>query len=174
MSTVTLEIDGPHNEAIYFRPLSRRVRGRWDYMRMGEPNSKIAAASEPNPIPSQRIGYDLDKQVGFIDEPLHASEHKAIRERIEARGQRLPAEREEFTDADAATWLFWLKSAVEAGIARVVEGKLPDKLPGKPRVNFITTDQPTATDKLTVAIDKQTAVLEKQAELFAALLKKLG
>jgi hypothetical protein len=142
-------------------------------MRCGDPMAKVAAATQPNPIPSQLIGYDFDKKIGFVEETLHRPEHRAIKEKIEAKGQRLSPEREEF-QGDAATWAFWLASAVKAGLARIVEGKIPDDLPGKPQTNFIFAErETTTTDKLTAAIERQTTVLEKQAELFTALLDTL-
>jgi hypothetical protein len=166
MSQVVVEIDGAKNEALHFRPLQRRLRGRFDYFRDSEPMAKVAGGEQPNPIPGQRIGFDTDTGTGVVVEPLHLAEHRAIRERIESKGLKLPPEREEFPAADAATWLYWLAGAVKAGLARVVDGKLPDKLPGKPRLNFITAETDTATDRLAAAI-------ERQNELFAALLDVL-
>jgi hypothetical protein len=164
--SVTIEVDGTRNECLHFRPLQRRVRGRFDYYRDSEPMAKVVGGEEPNPIPGQRIGYDTDTGTGFISEPLHEPEFRAIRERIEAKGFRLPPEREEFKDADAATWLFWLAGAVKAGLAKVVDGKVPDKITGKPRLNFITAETDGPTDRLAAAV-------ERQNELFAALLDVL-
>ncbi len=164
--SVTIEVDGSRNECLHFRPLQRRVRGRFDYYRDSEPMAKVAGGEEPNPIPGQRIGFDTDTGTGFILEPLHEPEFRAIRERIEAKGFRLPPEREEFPQADAATWLYWLAGAVKAGLAKVVDGKLPEKINGKPRLNFITAETDTATDRLAAAV-------ERQNELFAALLDVL-
>lgn len=166
MTAVVCEIDNQHNQSLYFRPIQRSVRGRFDYLRCGEPMAKVVGASEPGPIPSQRIGFDLDRGVGFVEETLHAPEHKAIRERIERRGRTLPPEREDFPDADESTWLFWLGSAVKAGIAKIVSGKLPEKLKGKPKVNFITNERRPENDRLAAAI-------EKQNTLFEALLAEL-
>jgi hypothetical protein len=166
MSSVTIEIDGARNEALHFRPLQRRLRGRFDYMRDTEPMSKVRAGEEPGPIPGQRLGFDSATGTGFVAEPLHLPEFRAIRERIETKGFRLPPEREEFPNADEATWLFWIDGAVKAGLARVIDGKLPDKIDGKPQLNFVTGDRDTTTDRLAAAV-------ERQNELFGSLLDVL-
>lgn len=167
MSQVVVELDGDKNECLYFRPLQRRLRGRFDYMRDSEPMAKVMASEQPGPIPGQQIGYDFDKRQAFVVDPLHGDENTAIRERIQAKGFRLGPEREEFADADEPTWHFWLQSAVDAGVARVVEGKFPAKLNGKPKKDFLNAERPTANDRLAVAI-------ERQNQLFEALLKKLS
>ena len=167
MTQVVCEIDGALNECLYFRPLQRRLRGRFDYMRDSEPMAKVMASEQPGPIPGQQIGYDFDQRAGFVGEPLHADENAAIRERIQGKGFRLGPEREDFADADEATWHFWLQSAVDAGVARVVDGKFPPKLNGKPKKDFLNAERQTPNDRLAVAI-------ERQNELFAALLKKLS
>jgi predicted YcjX-like family ATPase len=78
---------------------------------------------------------------------------------------------QEYKNVDLATWYFWLKQAVETGLATVVKGKLPAKIDGTPRLDFIIgKPEPTATDKLT-------ATLEKQAEAFnrlASAIEKLA
>lgn len=166
MAAVVIEIDGPRNECLQFRPLQRRVRGAFDFMRDPEPMAKVAAGQQPNPVPGQRLGFDYDKGVGFLEEPLRHDEHTVTRERIEAKGFRIPPAREEFEDADACTWTFWLQQAVEAGVARVVDGKF-QKVNGEPRRNFLTVPTPSVTDRLAAA-------LERQNLLFDLLIKKLS
>ena len=61
MSTVIVEIDGPRNECLYFRPLQKRVRGKFDLMRDSEPLAKVLASETPGPVPGQRTGY-VDKR----------------------------------------------------------------------------------------------------------------
>jgi hypothetical protein len=58
---------------------------------------------------------------------------------------------------DVPTWLYWLKRAVGAGIARVVQGKLPDKIEGKVKKTFVSNERTKdPKDKL---IDRLTAIL---------------
>lgn len=161
-----VEIDGPRNECLHFRPLQRQIRGRLDLMRAAEPMAKVRAAEEPV-IPGQRLGYDADRRLGFIFEPLYDEEFRAVRERIERKGFRLGPQREEFPDADPSTWQYWIGRAVEDGVAKVIEGKLPRTLPGEPRRNFVFAEPERPRDRLADAIEAQTRVMQ-------ALLQKLG
>src|SRR4051794_5389562 len=110
-----VEIIGPRNESLMFRPNGRIVRGRFDLNLETEPLARMKVAEWPEPIPGQRIGIDVETREGFIAEPLHEPAHSAIRDKITARGQQLPPAREVFRDVDPSTWLYWLKTAVERG-----------------------------------------------------------
>jgi len=74
-----------------------------------------------------------------------------------------------FQNIDLPTWLFWMKRAVESGIARVTKGELPKAIDGsKAKKNFITHEpEPSPVDKLTEALERQSKLLEK-------LLARLG
>ena len=126
----------------------------------------IESTKWPKPIPSQRLGIDLEG-LGYIAEPLHDAENAVLREKITKQGAKLEPELQTFSNIDLPTWYFWMKRAVEAGIAKVVKGKLPDKIDGQPRVNFVT-NEPTQGP-----MDALTAAIEKQNDLMARLLEKL-
>lgn len=151
---LTIEIDGQHNECLAFRPLQRRIRGRFDYLRDSEPQSKLAAGQLPQAVPGQRIG--IADGVGFVEEPLHDDEHQAVRELLEARGAKLAPSREEFEDVDSPTWAYWLCRAVDAGVARIVDGKRPAKLDeAKVRKDFLLAEPgPSSADRLADVLDK--------------------
>ena len=161
---VEIEIDGQHNENLYFRPLQRSVRGRFDLNRIGEPTARMKSVDFPHPIPSQRIGIEADGS-GYITEPLHDAEHAALRERIEKQGKKLPPKCETFDDVDLPTWLYWIKRAVESGVAKVVGGQLPKHIDGTPKLNFIV-DRPKETtgDRLAAALERQNVLFEKLLE----------
>ena len=166
-TAIEIEIDGDRNESLRFRPLQRSIRGRFDLNRIAEPQARLRAAELPLPIPGQRLGID-PSGTGYLIEPLHDEDHATIREKIEKKGMKLEPELTEFPNIDLPTWLYWLKRAVESGIAKITKGKLPDKIDGKPRKNFVMAEpEPSVTDKLTAA-------LEKQSVLFEKLLAKLG
>lgn len=168
MKTIEIEIDSPRNEAFHFRPLGRNIRGRFDLTRETEPLAMMRRNEYPVPIPSQRLGIDLETSEGFIAEPLHEPEHLAIRDRIESRGLSLPPAREAFAAVHVATWLYWIKRAVESGLARVVKGELPSVIEGEPQKSFITKRAEPKTD------DRLVAAIERQNELMAALLSQLS
>lgn len=161
MSTMLeIEIDGAHNESLYFRPLQRKVRGRFDMLRVSEPQAKVAASQWPMPIPSQRIGI-TSEGVGYVTEPLHDAEFSAVRDKIEAQGMKLEEARQEFDNAHQATWLFWAREAVRSGLAKVTQGKLPKTIDGTPRMDFVCDRQPTTEDRLVLALEKQNELFEK-------------
>jgi hypothetical protein len=55
-----------------------------------------------------------------------------------------------------------MKSAVEAGLAKVVKGVLPEVIEGKVKKNFITSEPETSdSDKLTAALERQSVIMEK-------------
>ncbi len=163
-----IEVAGPCNENLLFRPLQRKVRGRFDVQVAMKHDSGAAALLNewPTPIPGQRIGVNVATGEGYISEPLHEPEHAAYREKIERSGMGLEPERQTFT-VDVPTWTYWLKDAVIAGLATVTVGTLPDEIQGKPQKLFYSEEQ-------TNPIDRLAAAMEKQNESFAALLKLLA
>ena len=144
------------------------MRGSFDYDRMSEPMAKIEASKWPGPIPGQRLGVEPDG-TGFIREPLHDEEHAPLRERIERTGVKLEPAVQTFEDVDLPSWLFYVKRAVEAGIAKVVKGELPTRIEGKVKFDYIFNERVAESpmDKLTVAIQEQTAVMTKLLERLA-------
>lgn len=169
VAPVEIEIDGPCNENLMFRPISRSVRGRFDFMRIGEPMAKVKAV-EWVPIPSQRLGIN-DKGVGYILEPLHDPEHEALRSKIEKMGYRFDPPRTTFTEIDYVSWMFWLKAAVDSGLAKITVGELPTKIEGFPRKNFILAEpEKSSGDKLTAALEQQTIAFNRLTD---ALLKHI-
>ena len=79
-------------------------------------------------------------------------------EKIAKKGLRLEPPRVTFEGIDLPTWYFWIKRAVEDGIAKVVSGKLPEKIDGKPKLSFNINDPPESPlDRLAAAMDRQNA-----------------
>jgi hypothetical protein len=162
MNVFECEIDtqNPPNGQLTFLPLGGRViRGRFDFNRDSQPLAKLHVAEFPKGIPGQRLGIDFDSGEAWVAEPLHLPEYKAERDRILKRGLGLPKERDTIPvqPADYATWVYWLNRAVEAGIARIVKGKLPEKVEGKIRKSFVTPEP--KRDRRDVTNEKLTAIL---------------
>jgi len=165
---VEVEVDGQLNESLCFRPLpGRTIRGRFDLNRVAEPMARLKSAEWPRPIPGMRLGIDPEN-TGYVVEPLHDAEHAPIREKIVKQGMGLAPACESFEGIDVASWLFWLQRAVEAGVAKIVKGAFPDKLPGKPRLNFIVAEpRPSDSDRLAAAIERQNALMAQLLERMA-------
>jgi hypothetical protein len=174
-SIIEIEVDGTRNENLLFLPLARRVRGRFEFRRVKEPLAMVKATGWPGDmtIPGQRMQLNLETGAGYILEPLHDAEHVATADKIRREGFALAKAREEFKAVHVPTWLYWIKRAVESGTARVVQGKLPEKVEGKPRTDFFgahPTEDPR--DKLIGKLIDMVAGLlpeEKRAELLAGL-----
>lgn len=162
-----IEVAGDQNEQLFFAPLQRRIRGRFDLNAVPEPLARMKTREYPQPIPGQRIGLDLGTGEGYVAEPLHEPVNKAIRERVE-RKARIAPERETFAAVHVPTWLFWLKRACESGIARVVKGKLPETIDGEPQKHFITRPPVNHNDRLAEMIECNTKVM---MELLRAIKK---
>lgn len=163
-----IEIDGGANESLFFAPLQRRIRGRFDVNRVAEPLARMKARDWPQPIPGQRLGINLESGEAYLAEPLREPQHAAIRDRVERLGKVGP-DSEPFGIVHLPTWLHWLKRAVGSGIARVVKGELPTKIDGEPRRSFIHAEPaPSTNDRLAAAIDANTRML---GELLKTLRK---
>jgi hypothetical protein len=66
--TVIIEVAGPQNENLWFLPLDRRIRGRFNPAAIPEPSGALMRRF-PQGIPGQHIGLDAKAGVGWIDEP---------------------------------------------------------------------------------------------------------
>jgi hypothetical protein len=130
-----IEMDGPRNENPIFRPLQKRLRGRFDLMRVAEPQSRMLMEKLPKPIPGQRLGLNMATREGYLLEPLHLPEYAEIKQSVcEPDGTRacsLPEPREVFPEVDLATWLYWMAAEVKNGTAKITIGKLPANVEGK-------------------------------------------
>ncbi len=155
---IVVEIDGPLNEGFFFRPLSRRLRGRFDCRRLAEPGALLRKF--PQAIPGQRIELDAAACTGAIVEPLHLPEFKAVADEVKKAGT-LPPAREEFAAVNVDDWAHYIKAQVEAGLAVVVEGQFPPIDTAKVKQTFITTPPPSPMDRLAAALERQTALLAK-------------
>jgi hypothetical protein len=167
-SYVTIEVDGPKNESLVFRPLvGHRIRGRFDVKRISEPESGRLAKRWPEPVPGQRLRLSPAVEgkerhdIGDLTviEPLHAEEHALNKKRVLASGQAIaPAEVNHQVEISSA--LHYMKQAVDTGLARVVEGELPKTLKHKPRTQYHTREVEHREDKVEAAIGKMASAIE--------------
>ncbi len=171
--TLELEIDSADNSSLFFRPLGRKLRGRLEWARCKNPLA-VVTGQNWGTIPGQRVRIDLDGRKAFIIEPIHHPENAALLRKIEKAGLSLAAAEETFNldENGLATWIFWIKRAVEDGNARILSGVLPEKLPGKIRTDF---GGPRPVDPRDATIERLTQIVlgllpvERRKEVAAAL-----
>jgi hypothetical protein len=154
---VVIEIAGPRNESHTFKPLMRRLRGRWDTANVAQKDKaeSLKAISTVHFIPGIHISLDVDKKTGVVFDPLAepkdggTPEGHAIWEKIKPIMSQYPSffsptkpwpqsVKENMSQDEIKTWLYEMARTVEAGYARVVSGELMSseearKLPGKRR-----------------------------------------
>lgn len=133
-SNVEITIDSPRNSCAYFRPLDRSVRGRFMLSRVKEPTAMSFRDRIPEDVAGQTIGIDTDTGTGYLMEPLHQDER--VKAYAAKRGKRLEPARQEFAGVEVNAWLFWMRRLVDSGLARVVNGKLPETVEYDPPPRF--------------------------------------
>lgn len=169
------EIDGPYNENLAFRAISlQKIRGRFDLNRAPEPEAKRVMNRWPVPIPGQRLQVNLDTGAAAIVDPLHEPEHAATKKTAEDSGFRIAPAREEFAKVHLPTWLFYIKRAVEAGIAQVLQGEIPDDLGGEPKTHTVNRPQKDkATEGLEKMVEANTKTMNNLGRVLTEILKRL-
>jgi hypothetical protein len=163
-----IEIDGPRNERLMFPPLQRSLRGRFDVNRVLEPEARRLSNKIPTAIPGMRLSADLATGECAVIEAIH--EDRPLKARLAAsRPVEFAPEREVAQNAHLPTWLYWMKRAVESGVARIVRGELPQRIEGEPQKNFYTPPAPKndTNERLAAALEAQTAVMTKLLEHLA-------
>ncbi len=166
MPVVEIEVHSDTNANLRWEPVGETLRGSFRVSKCRNPEAGRLAMHLPDGLPGMRVRIDPEKGTAAILEPLAGPDHKTTRDTLAklttgdetATGERLtfaPALKE-YPAAHAPTWIGWAVRAVRAGLARVVSGKLPDKVPAdcKPR-SFSPPEPPDekdATIKALVAV----------------------
>lgn len=155
LEVVEITPAGERSPSLFFPPLQRRVRGRFDARDEADGAAMgPLLVAWPRPLPGQVLGLRPDGSA-YLREPLHGDEHAQDRAKIEAQGMTLNPECEELGPADVPTWLHWAKRSVAAGLARVVRGRLPEKVEGRPRLQFISPEREDPRDERLDRLEEQ-------------------
>lgn len=161
-----------------FRPLQRRIRGRFELRRIAEPLAMTKHTEHPDPIPGQRLRLNVDTGRAELIESLLLPEFAAVRQRYEfnEKGEKTATflKDEDLGKVDVPTWLYWLAAEVKAGNAKVIVGTLPEKIEGKIRRNFYTA--PTEDRETTVAdaMTKMADAMTANTAVMTELLKRIN
>lgn len=155
---------------IYFPPLDRRFRGRFDAQQLARRDRDAGAllTDWPDSVSGQQLAVDEGGEVAVL-EPLH--QFPAIKARIEKRGLSLAPPRER-VECDLPTLLHHVRAAVNAGTARIVSGSIPDFDESKVRKDLFIAQVESDTNKLATALTAQAKAFERLADVLEKLVAK--
>ena len=157
-----VEIDTPNNQGVYFLPLRQTLRGRLDWSRVPQRDvGRLHAWVQAGPIPGLHLGLDLETGTGYIVDPLVAESehHRAVLDRIDREGMKIPSEAREKIQCHPATWAYWLERLVDDGQARLIRGEWPRDLEGDPQREFGVYRPRDPADRLADAVEKQNGLI---------------
>lgn len=145
---IEVAIQNDMNANLFFRPIGRSIRGRFDYLKVKETLAREKLDSFPEGIPGQRLAINPQNGEAFVIEPLHSPEHAELKSKLEKSGYSFAPAREKIETPHVPSWLFWLKRAIESGLAKLVAGRIPETIEGKPRRDFLHPERkPSKAEK---------------------------
>lgn len=161
MAVAEIELTAKNTQVI-FPPLGQTrkegLRGTYDYR---EVPGAYEVYRTYGVVPGHRVGVDPDRGVGYVLEPIHGD--AKLKAKIVERW-RLGDERREFNLQTPDRWLRCMVRLVQGGLAKVVKGKLPDKI--DPIVDPPTHEElAAACAYVSLTPEKQAAVADKIVEL---------
>jgi hypothetical protein len=162
---IIIEGDTGDGRNPYFPPTGTKIRGKLVANDVREPT--VAMSRFRNCVfPGQRLHFDQGSRKLWLEETLYGDGCALERSAI-AGLYKLAEPRTDFSgEHDLSTVLFWMKRLVDAGLARLIHGQFPDKLPGKPRTEWFSQSESKDEQK----IDRLTKLVETLAALQLANL----
>lgn len=170
---VQIEACAPRNRQVIFKPIGSAIRGRVDFSDCRNQTEQLMRRFYPQPVPGQRICIDFATGQKWIAEPLYLDEHESLRAEILQRGYKLPPKRVDYESESLVTWCYHAHRLIESGLARIVEGELPnwEDFTETPRKRFISHETKSDEAKLAdvhnallKSIDANTAMLQQLIE----------
>lgn len=170
-SLVVVEFGDDRGRNIYFPPLDRRMRGRFDAVKLAQFDKDAGelVSQWPEPLAGQQIAIDSESGEVAVLEPLHANLKATAK--LKQRGLSL-APAHEPVNCDVPTALHYAAEAIKAGQAIIVSGTLPQYDAAAVRHDFIVKPQANPQDKLAAAIDAQTTAFNRLADVLEKALAK--
>jgi hypothetical protein len=169
MGAIVLEMDTGTGGEVFFPPAQKKLRGRIVINNLRDEQARVHPEFKDLDIPGQRLHFDPETKKAHIEETLYSDLHRRAREAICRRWTLAPITTDIKSDIDKPTWLYWLKRLVECGYARVVHGALPDKIEGKPQLQFLTVE-PQGKSEAEQKTERLASLLEKLAVVMVASL----
>ena len=171
---LTLEVDSPKDLNLYFPVIGKRIRGRFDAQRRvtRNPDAARLLGEWPRPVPGQRLKLDTNTSTLTVEEPLHDAGNEDIVALFKKRGIEIP-KTERHENVHVPSCLHIMKRAIDANMARVVEGKLPDKIEGAMLKSFITSNQPDETETLRQTVAENSALMREAIDAIQVLARAI-
>lgn len=173
---IEVEVAGPNGRRLHFTPAGRPVRGLLDFASAQTKSALSLRDRWKTPIPGQVLGVDVGTGDKYIREPLHEPKYATLRQVIAKRSLSLAPEREDFESETTESWLYWMRRAVDSGLARVIKGELPplDSFPANVKKDFIfAPPPPTANDRLAATLGSLAKAIDANTAVLAELIKGL-
>jgi hypothetical protein len=142
-----IEVDGPCNRNLAFSPADTIVRGRIRFDRMGRDiPPEVSRRYGTDTIPGQVIGFNTKTGQGYVRERLHEPEFASLTHKLRERATIAP----EIVplSVDKATMLHWMKRAVQDGDAKLLNGVMPEKIEGNPRLEFFVPERKPSEQRI--------------------------
>lgn len=154
-----LEVEFVGNRDHYFRPMGRVIRGRLETSAMPERGAADLAREFPS-VPGMILGLS-DDGAAYLREPLCELANAGLRKKLEKRFI-IADEREDLGKADLPTFVWWIGKAIEAELARIVRGTLPE-VKGRVRKNFLHAERKDPARELQrMQLAAQLALMNKE------------
>lgn len=181
---VEIEVRSDNGNKLYFSPTGKSLRGYIDFATVKSRIAQQCRDRFPEPVPGKIIGINRMTGEKYIREPLYDPEHSTVRKRVE-KMHALDLQRESIDSESEVTWLYWMRRAVDGGLARIVQGELPDRYSfpgeerpteskdGKPRKNFIIDQEESQAAKFATALNSMADAINANTAVLGKLLERL-
>jgi hypothetical protein len=170
-SPVVIEFGDERGRNVYFPPLDRRMRGRFDAVKLAQFDKDAGelVSQWPEPVAGQQLAIDPASGEVAIVEPIH--KNLKVTAKLKQKGLTLAPERE-IVNCDVPTALHYAKAAIEAGQAIIVSGTIPQYDAAAVRHDFIVKPPADPQSKLVDAINNQAAAFDRLATALEKALAK--
>lgn len=141
--SVVVEVVGPNNERVNFKPLGEHLTGRVQKWKIVKDSHNGRHNGLPETTPGICIQLDYDSKSATVFDPV------ADNEQLQEQLSRVPAaiftrpirkrtEHDLSGENDLATWHHWTKRIVDDGYGQIISGRFPpdERVPGRPRINL--------------------------------------
>ena len=161
---IACEVDTLKDTNLYFPAIGKRIRGKFDPQRRvaRNPDNAPLLGQWPRPVPGQLIELDTEKAEVTVREPLEDEENSDIVDLFKKRGIKIP-ETETHRGVHVPSCLHILKNAVDAGLCKVVEGKIPSKIEGRMLKSFINPGETDPEEELRQTVAENSRVMRQCA-----------